>query len=97
METQIILEKTKFCHLLLSVDLNPVWNTAKSNQKGPTFRLVFHHERLVSETFPIAISLHIFSQTVQVLKSPVALTVPGRKRPFQTANFADYAIFDQIY
>ena len=72
METQVILEKTKFCHLLLSVDLNPVWNTAKSTQKAPTFRLVFHNERLVSETFSIAISLHISSQ---VLKSPVTLTV----------------------
>ena len=75
METQIILEKTKFCHLLLSVDLNPAWNTAKSTQKDPTFGLVFHNERLVSETFPTAISLHTSSQTVQVLKSPVALTV----------------------
>ena len=74
-ETQTTLKKTKFCHLLLSVDLNPVWNTAKSTQKGPTFRLVFHNERLVSETFTIAVSLHISSQTVQVLKSPVALTV----------------------
>ena len=57
------------------VDLKPVWNTAKSTKKGPTFRLVSHNERLVGETFPIPISLHISTQTVQDLKSPVTLTV----------------------
>ena len=87
MQIQIILEKTKFCHLLLSVDLNPVSNTAKSTKKGPTFRLVFPNERLVSETFSIAISLHISCLTVQVLKSPFALTV------WQKTTFSNCSLY----
>ena len=92
MQTRLSLKKTNFCHPLHTVDLNPVWNTVKSTQKGPTFRLFFHNERLVNEIFPNAISLHISSLTVQVLKSSVALTV-WQKTTFRTAYFTYIAQF----
>ena len=67
--------KNEFCHLLLSGGFETGLEYCEIHQKGPTFRLVSHNERLVGETFPIPILLHIYTQTVQDLKSPVALTV----------------------